>query len=54
MVKRLKKRLTLPDLHVVYAGLGVRTPGIFTDLFIIACLMLIPEIFFPSISAISI
>lgn len=47
MVKRFKnKHLNAPDLKVVYAGLGIRSLATFIDLFIIACLMLIPEIFF--------
>lgn len=47
MVKRLKNRhLNAPDLKVAYAGLGIRMLATFIDLIIIACLMLIPEIFF--------
>lgn len=47
MIKRLKnKHLDIPDLKVVYAGLGIRTLATFIDLIIIAGLMLIPEIFF--------
>ena len=38
--------LVAPELDVEFAGLGIRTLATFIDLFIIACLMLIPEIFF--------
>ena len=47
MIKRVKnKHLNATDLKVDYAGLGIRTLATFIDLAIIACLMLIPEIFF--------
>lgn len=47
MIKRLKnKHFNAPDLKVAYAGLGIRTLASFIDLFIISCLMLIPEMFF--------
>ncbi len=49
MVKRLKnKHLNAPDLKVAYADLGIRILATVIDLIIIACLMLIPEIFFLS------
>ena len=47
MIKRFKnKQIKATDLKVDYAGLGIRTLATFIDLAIIACLMLIPEIFF--------
>ena len=49
MLKRFKfKPLNAPELDVAYAGLGIRTLATLIDLVIMACLMLIPEIFFYS------
>ena len=47
MIKRFTfKPLNTPELHVTYAGLGIRTLATFIDLAIIASLMLILEIIF--------
>jgi len=44
--KYIVHKAPVPQLDVVYAGLGIRTLATFIDLVIIACLMIIPEILF--------
>lgn len=44
--KYLAANMLVPNLDVTYAGLGVRTLATFSDLLILTCLMIIPEILF--------